>query len=38
MYYGYDVPREKWAAVDAILQCGPPDSGLDCQTGSYAAQ
>ncbi|MER7515205.1 hypothetical protein [Streptomyces sp. NPDC126499] len=38
MYLGYEVPLEVWPAVDAILHCGPPDPGLDYQTGSYAAE
>ncbi|MEU3687065.1 DUF7683 domain-containing protein [Streptomyces narbonensis] len=38
MYYGYEVPVEKWAAVDAILECGPPDPGLDYQTDCHAAE
>ncbi|MGA5192479.1 DUF7683 domain-containing protein [Streptomyces exfoliatus] len=38
MLLGYDVPVEVWPAVDAILQCGPPDPGLDYQTGSYASE
>lgn len=37
MFSGYDVPIELWPAVDTILQCGPPDPGLDYQTGCYAA-
>ncbi|MFJ6781314.1 hypothetical protein [Streptomyces yangpuensis] len=36
MEYGYNVPLEVWPAVDAILQCGPPDPGLDYQTGTTA--
>ncbi|GAA3392908.1 DUF7683 domain-containing protein [Streptomyces roseoviridis] len=38
MYLCYDVPLEAWPAVDAILHCGPPDPGLDYQTGAYAAE
>ncbi|WP_455569670.1 DUF7683 domain-containing protein [Streptomyces roseolus] len=37
MFSGYDVPVESWPAVEAILHCGPPDPGLDYQTGCYAA-
>ncbi|MFJ5874061.1 hypothetical protein ACIQD1_04950 [Streptomyces sp. NPDC093088] len=38
MFLGYEVPVEVWPAVDAILRCGPPDPGLDYQTGSYASE
>ncbi|MFF8413558.1 DUF7683 domain-containing protein [Streptomyces omiyaensis] len=37
MQYCYDVPLSVWPAVEEILRCGPPDPGLDYQTGSYAA-
>ncbi|MFD0148616.1 DUF7683 domain-containing protein [Streptomyces sp. NPDC055721] len=38
MHLGYNVPIENWPAVDAILQCGPPDPGLDYQTGTYSSE
>ncbi|MCZ4101879.1 hypothetical protein G3I60_06565 [Streptomyces sp. SID13666] len=36
MLYCYDVPLSDWAAVDAILHCGPPDATLDYQTSASA--
>ncbi|WP_329622055.1 hypothetical protein OG357_17565 [Streptomyces sp. NBC_01255] len=37
MFLCYAVPVELWPAVDAILQCGPPDPGLDYLTDCHAA-
>ncbi|MEV4994134.1 DUF7683 domain-containing protein [Streptomyces niveus] len=34
----YRVPLEAWPAVDAILQCGPPDPALDYVTSACSAE
>ncbi|MCZ1008665.1 DUF7683 domain-containing protein [Streptomyces lydicus] len=36
MIYCYDVPLDVWTAVEEILQCGPPDPGLDYQISASA--